>query len=468
MNKKPTYSLKTTFALFLQLLIYCLLSGNAKAQMPADTVIQLRDAVRLAELRYHLLKSKQFEAEAAAKNIDVVKYSRMPTLDATYQADIATANNLTGMYNPTGMMPISGPPTATNNNTPAVGSAASLLLNWQAVTFGERNARINVSMAESNAKNAAYKQALFQHKINVISAYLDLLLTYDYVKIHQENVARVKTSLKQSQTLVANGIKPGIDTALFVSELSQAKIELLTAQKQLQIGQSVLAQLIVTEAIPVPSDTAFLNILPAGISSSGADFDRHPQINYVQSQYDLSHSRELLLKRSYLPKINLWSTTFARGSGYLNDGSLSNSEGLRLNRFNYGVGFQLVFPILKYGEEKQHLLQQVLVSKAAQEVIYENRSILSAQQRIVNTTYQNSVVIAKETENQLKSGQYAFAAMNVRYKAGLVNFSDLMQAQYSLLKAELDRKKSYWDTWKALLLQSAVAGDENAFLNALP
>jgi outer membrane protein TolC len=75
------------------------------------------------------------------------------------------------------------------------------------------------------------------------------------------------------------------------------------------------------------------------------------------------------------------------------------------------------------------------------------------------------MTIAVETEQQLKSGQYAFTAMQVRYNTGLVNFADLIQTQYNLLKAELDVKKAFWDAWKALLLQAAVQGDETIFLN---
>ena len=55
--------------------------------------------------------------------------------------------------------------------------------------------------------------------------------------------------------------------------------------------------------------------------------------------------------------------------------------------------------------------------------------------------------------------------MQVRYNTGLVNFADLVQAQYNLLKAELDVKQAYWDAWKALLLQAAVKGDLSIFLN---
>jgi outer membrane protein TolC len=140
---------------------------------------------------------------------------------------------------------------------------------------------------------------------------------------------------------------------------------------------------------------------------------------------------------------------------------------LGLSRFNYGAGVQLVFPIMKYGEVKRQLLQQDFLSKAAEEKIAESNALLSTQQRIANTTFDNSIAVAKETQQQLKSSQYAFNAMQIRYNTGLVNFADLIQAQYNLVKTELDIKKSYWDAWKALLLQAAVAGDENSFLNAI-
>jgi hypothetical protein len=35
------------------------------------------------------------------------------------------------------------------------------------------------------------------------------------------------------------------------------------------------------------------------------------------------------------------------------------------------------------------------------------------------------------------------------------------------LKSELDVKQAYWDTWKAQLLEAAVKGDVNIFLNEM-
>src|SRR5450432_787519 len=458
-NTKYQYLFVLTIGLFKMLVVH--------AQTLPDTLIQMKGAVQMAEQRYHLLKSKQYESDAAAKYIAVEKYSKLPSVDASYQAGAGTANNLTGIFYPYGILPVTGPPSTGNNYNPVTGSAASVLLNWQAVTFGQRDAQINVAIAEAKTKKSAFKQAAFQHTINVISAYLDLLLTYDVVHIQRENIERNQANLKQSRVLVNSGIKPGVDTALFLSELSKAKIDLLNSQKQLQVYQLQLAQLIVTDALPVPQDSSFLQRLPVPVTSVDSSFANTPIIQSGQSQLELSYSKELLLKKSYMPKLNVWGTGFARGSGFQANGNEKTWNGLTLNRFNYGAGVQLVFPVMKYGEVKKQLLQQNLLSKAAMENIAESNAILTTQKRIADVTFNNSLAVANETIQQLKSGQYAFNAIQIRYNTGLVNFSDLIQSQYNLLKAELDSKKSYWDAWRALLMQAAVKGDENIFLNAI-
>jgi outer membrane protein len=452
---------------WLKLAVLVFFCSDLIAQSPADTVIQLKGAIQLAEQRYHVLQARKYEVESANKSIEIAKYSRLPSIDVSYQTGFATANNLIGVFYPNGLLPMTGPPSLRNDYSPATGSAASILLNWQAVTFGARNAQINVSIAEANTQKSAFEQDLFRHTINVISTYLDVLLAYDMVTIHLHNMERVQANLKQSRVLTNTGIKPGVDTALFISELSKAKIEWLNAQKRLQNGRWLLAQLIVSGALPVPADTVFLQNLPTISTTNDTLFAEHPAIRYAQSQVQLSQSQELFLKKSWLPKLNVWGTAFARGSGFKFDGTIKTWDGLGLSRYNYGAGLQLAFPIMKYGEVKRQLQRQNALSKATQERLMEEMASLTTQQHIAKATFESSMEVAVETRQQLKSGQYAFNAMQIRYNTGLVNFSDLIQAQYNLLKAELDMKQAYWDAWKSLLLQAAVKGDMNVFLNEI-
>lgn len=435
------------------------------AQQPTDTLVRLSDVTQVAEQRYHLLQAKRYEKEAAASHVAVTTYSKLPTIDAAYQAGLGTANNVTGMFYPTGLLPISGPPSAGNNFSPAMGSAASILLNWQAVTFGQKDAEIHLSTAEANLQNASYRQAVFSHSTNVISKYLDVLFAKDIVSIHASNIERVEATLKQSRVLSQTGIRAGVDTALFLSELSKARVEWLNAKKVLQTQQWLLAQLIVTDKLPVPTDSNFLEKMPVDKTKTDTSFSTHPSVVYAQSQVLLNNSKEALLKKSYLPKLNVWGTAFARGSGFLHDGSIKTWDGLGMNRFNYGAGVQLAFPIMKHGEVKRQLHQQSLLTKAAEETLQENKSALSTQQRIAETAFRSSATVAKESLQQRKSALYAFNAMQIRYNTGLVNFVELIQVQYNLLKAELDVKQAYWDTWKALLLKAAVQGDLTIFLN---
>ena len=460
----PVHNIYRTWPLLLVAVsLQCIAEAQAVQQRP----IKIREAVALGEARYHQLKSVQYEADAASKGIDVAKYSRLPTVEASYQAGQATANNLTGMFYPGVILPISGPPSTHNVYSPAAESAAGLLLNWQATTFGQRNAQINIAVADAKSKKSAFNNETFRHKINILSTYLDVLLAQDVLQIHQHNIERVSTSLSQSRILANTGIKPGVDTALFLSELSKAKIDYLNAQNQLETKQWMLAALIVTDSLPVPTDTGFLNHLPLNTLNNDSSFATHPLMQYAQSQYDLSRSKELYIKKSYMPKLSLWGTGFARGSGFQPDGSVKTWDGLGLTRYNYGAGLQLSFSILKYGEVKQQLQQQELVTKAAQETLQQNQETLTIQQRIANTTFINSVAVATESQQQLVSGKYAFSAMQLRYNTGLVDFSDLIQSQYNLLKAELDVKKACWEVWKSLLLQAAVKGDELIFLNEI-
>ncbi|HEY8689484.1 MAG TPA: hypothetical protein VIM07_09645 [Chitinophagaceae bacterium] len=48
------------------------------------------------------------------------------------------------------------------------------------------------------------------------------------------------------------------------------------------------------DALPEPTDTNFLNKLPLMITINDSAFSNHPCIQYSQSQYELSKSREQL------------------------------------------------------------------------------------------------------------------------------------------------------------------------------
>jgi outer membrane protein TolC len=427
--------------------------------------LTLLQDIQRGEKNYPLLKSKSYEVDASRKNIDLNKNSFVPNLDFSYQANLATANNITGMFYPPDMIPMTGPVFSSNNYNPGFGTAASLFLNWQPYTFGQRSAQIKVSKAGLQAKVADWENEIFKHTINVISTYLDVLLATELVRVNAQNVERTSFDLKQSRVLAITGLRPGVDTALFLSELAKAKIDLLNSRKFLLTQQILLSELLVSDSSFALTDTLFFTKLPSVTITKEISTYQHPLLKFSQSELDLSKSRENLLKRSWVPKLEIWGTGFARGSGIYPDGMIKAADGWGFSRYNYALGFQLVFPILHYSEVRLQKGQKNFIIQSGEELLKHTSLQLSKQQAIGDANLLNALEVARETPTQFESAEYAFRALQIRYNTGLVNFADLIQAQYGLVRAETELKKSYWEAWKALLFKTAVTGDLNLFLN---
>src|SRR5688572_26993967 len=82
----------------------------------------LPELLKQAEANYPLLKAKGFEVQARKDQVAFTKSTALPSLDAAYQLNYATYNNITGMAVGQGFVPISGPPSSDNTYNAVFGS----------------------------------------------------------------------------------------------------------------------------------------------------------------------------------------------------------------------------------------------------------------------------------------------------------------------------------------------------------
>jgi len=441
-------------------LLLLLLHLKGFAQQQQTTLPQL---LQLAEKNYPLLKSKMLDIKAAQKGIDVSKSTLIPSLDASYQMDYATYNNITGMAYTQFLVPISGPPSSSNNMSGVFGSATSLLLNWQPITFGQRQAQVDFAKAGLQYANADAENEIFQHKIKVINAYLDVLTATELVKVYQNNLQRTEANLQAVQSLVNSGIRPGVDIALFKAEDSKAKVELLNSQKYKEQTRIYLSQLLATDNNISIADTLFFSKLP--VITLSTDSVKNPLINLYSSNIAIGFARKKVLSKTTMPTLGTWSTIYARGSGISYNGTVKAIDGLGLQRINYGIGLQLSVPLLQSARIRPQLQQQDFLIQSNQEKFNEIQLQLKKQNELADTSLNNAFAVVKESPLFLESAQFSYRAMQSRYQSGLATISDFMQAQYALIKAETDYKLAYMSVWKAFLYKAAVNGDLNLFIN---
>lgn len=443
--------------------ILLLLSVPVMAQNNSQSPSSLHDLLIQAEANYPLLKSKKLEAQAAQEGIYMSRSTLIPTLDAAYQVDRATYNNITGMIYPQFIIPISGPPSAGNILNGVYGTAASLVFNWQPFTFGQRSSQVLYSKASYQSSGFDTGNEIFQHKVNVINAYLDLLTATEVVKVVEGNLRRAEANFSLSRIMAGNGLRSGVDSTLFKAELSRAKIELLNSRKIRSQSAIILSQLVASETNIYISDTSYFHKLPSIIDSG--DLSKNPLLAFYNSNTELSKAKGKMLNKTMMPTLGLWGTTYARGSEVQPGGALIANDGLSFQRYNWGFGLQLSLPLLQVARISPQLKQQQYLIMSNEEKLNNATLNLRKQLEIADTTLFSEIEIAKESLVLSESANLSYKSLLSRYQSGLANYADLIQAQYILIKAETENKTDFMEVWKALLKKAAITGDLNLFLN---
>ena len=443
-------------------LVIVLASMCAHAQPKA---LSIREALSLVQTRLPRLQAYKERATAAGYNTNLARNTLMPDLTVGYQADYATYNNITGMSYPGLLMPISGPPSASSINDPVPGTALAALVKWTPWTFGQRQAAVDKAAAQYKLASSEYNDALFRAQYAVLQIYLDIVYLKKLLTSLQANTGRIRSALQQSLVLAKEGLRPGIDTVQFQAALAQSEIDFLSTQRT-YLGQMVeLSRLTALPDQPeniVLTDTLLSLRLPASPDTTLL-FTGNPQYLFYKAKLDLSSAALKEIQRSWRPHLDLWANAYSRGSGVAANGTVDKSNGWQLDHNNYGLGFQLSFPILQFTQvnlSKKQYRSFVMADKAQLDQVSLD---LSKQAETVSMNFRQDRLIAEHTPAVTQAQQFAYKGLQLSYQNGLIDYVRLEQGQYDLLKAEIAQARAYVQVWRSLLDMAVITGQLNLF-----
>src|SRR5678809_415274 len=125
----------------------------------------LEKLIEQSNHHYAANKAASFRTGAAEAQTNVIKNQFKPQLQAAYQLNYATYNNITGMVFPSFVTPISGPPAVTNSYDGVFGSAAALLAKWDIATFGYQKSLLEQATSQTNVFKAKDLSQQFRQNI---------------------------------------------------------------------------------------------------------------------------------------------------------------------------------------------------------------------------------------------------------------------------------------------------------------
>ncbi|RRB04169.1 TolC family protein [Larkinella rosea] len=448
------------------------------AQPPTPDRLTLIQALELARTNYPSLRSKLATIRAAEADQQGLLQSFLPQAGVQAQLLNATSNQVRGAYISNGglLLPISGVRTDDFNGKAAWSSGTSMVVDWEAVTFGRRQARRQQAQLTIEQAQADYEGELFTHQVRVCDAYLLALNARKAVALQTVNLERAQALQTIIRASTEGGLRPGIDSAVSNTEVARARLQVLESQ---QIAQQQVLRLTELVGQPNPAveldSVVFYDRLPL-LSAPAASSSLHPQLRVFQKGLELSQANVNWLKTTALPSVSLLGSLQGRGSGIGKspeaDGTFridpSLGAGLPLRSFNYIVGVTAIWRPTDLFRTRYALNAQRERINAFQQNYNQQALALKTADQNARLQLELAGLRAQQAPLQLDAARQAYGQAQARYESGLDNILTLTQATALLNRAEVDQALTTNSVWRALLLRAATAGDLDSFLQQLP
>ncbi|MCE7056227.1 TolC family protein [Algoriphagus sp. AGSA1] len=435
----------------------------------SQTAVPIKQLLETATKNYPGILAAEAQKQASGETVKSARRTLIPDISASAQVNYSTYNNLTGMFYPEYILPVSGPPSTENLNDMVWGSAAGLLMKWEPYTFGRRGNKVKAAESSYEASSALNNLTLLEHQVRLSGTYLNYLLAMQILDVLESDQERAEANYGQAVNLAASGLVSGVDTARFHTELSKTTIKVLQQQNTIYEYRATLSELIAADLPENLMDSTFFNVLPRLAGSSEMV---HPGEQVAMAEWKTSQYLFKAEKLSWMPTLSVWGTAYGRGSGVQLDNNGSTfvenpADGLSLNRFNYGIGVQLAIPLTQTIRFKTQWKAKELEAEAGKQELEEVRLALDKQKSVTDNTLKTALAVAGKTPVQFQDARFAYEAIQSQYQAGLITFTELIEARNELVTAEIELRKSYWEAWQALLYMAAVNADLEIFLNQL-
>ncbi len=431
----------------------------------------LQKLVEASKENLPILKQKQSLINAARANVTDVKHSFLPQVKFSEQLNISSDNSLAGSFFTLGITPSTSAgvrPTA--NMQAATGNMAVLYSEYELVNFGLNQSKLANAQAYVDLQKSDLQKEEYLTSLQVARLYFNSMKSKFRLEADKQNVNRYDSIFRVITALTASGLKPGSDSSLAKAELSKARI---TYYQTLGYLNQLKEQLAYFTGIPVAninidsSSQSFLVHTPIPINLL-PDSSGNPLIEYYNKRKNVYIANENLIKKSYLPKVLLAGSMWARGSSIqYNDAYKSLETGLGYQRYNYAIGVAFTYNLFNGLYRKDRLAINRFDMEASdfelkQQVAAVNSASLQADNALLTTSTN-----LNELPVQLNSAKETYQQKLAQYRAGIISLIDLTNASFVLYRSQTDYIETMSDWYLAQLDKSVATGKLYQFIQTI-
>jgi TolC family type I secretion outer membrane protein len=374
-------------------------------------------------------------ARAQAANVGVGMSAYLPTLSA----QVGESRNFSNT---------AGQSTNYNNRS------ASLTAGYLLFDFGGRSATLENAKQLLVAANATRDATLQANFLTAVQSYYALLSARASVDALQVAEASAKESFAAADARYLAGVATPVDKLQAQTALSQARLNLITAQGNARSAQGTLANIMGFDA----SQPFSLQPLPESTPDAVAEQDigkliedarqKRPDLRAAEAQIKAAEAQLSATRATGLPTVSLGASTGTQ--------NLTGSSNTRSS----SIGITLSVPLFtgtrntyqnrsaEFQVEGKVAARDLLANQIALDVWKAYQALLTNSQSL---TAANDLVASAEQSERMTLG---------RYKAGVANMSilDVLNAQSTLASARQQRVAALYNFQASRLALAQAIG----------
>jgi outer membrane protein len=428
--------------------------GVVRAQ---DAPITLQQAVTQATERYPAVRAAAAQVSTASANAALARDAYLPRADLLWQLNRSTRNNTSGLLFPQGVISSISGAVIPESGDSIWNHAAGVLVAWEPLDFGYRSGMVRAADALRRAAGADESLTKLQVATAAADAYLTVLAADEAVRAATAGVERARVVFDVVNARAQAGLRPGAEAARAQAEVAAAESARARTEEGAAVARAELGRWlgVAPERIALAAGP-FLRPPPG--ADAGAT-TRHPRIQAAAARVEGARAAEAAAAKTWVPRLFLDATTYARGSGAAANGAIGGVNGLALTAKNWAVGFNVTFPLFDAPVLRQrHALEIARAQDASaryDQAVQDLSADLSKAQAVLAAA-QRIAVLAPA---QLEAARAAEEQARARYDSGLGNIADVADTQRLLTDAEISSGLAMLSVWRAQLGLAAARGD---------
>jgi len=312
-------------------------------------------------------------------------------------------------------------------------------LQWPIYTGGRAEALERAAVAEASAVAAEGATARADLRLEVARAFWAVVTSVAAVDVLERGVTRAQAHVADVRQRFLAGLVPPNETASAQAQESRARMLLIEARNQRDVGTAELARLVGAEpgqaVEPLATLEAVTLVPPVATLIADARTSRSER-QVIAHRIDAADAQRAAAAAAHRPLIGVvGGVDYARPNPRIFPRAATWQE-------SWDAGVQVSWSLWDGGRMAAEVAQTSNLAAAARARLADLDSMIAVdvQQRSLEIDSGRAAIAA--ADDGIRAAREARRVVDERYRAGVTTHIEVLDAEFALLQAELDRTRA--------------------------